>query len=145
MCKHVSGVQPGCVSIGSCWGCQPSSSGSLKVASLYACACTSRVQYSECFGLQHLLNEQQYKAGSNESCTVQHSDSNVYSYRTPHHKFAVMDRAEFNKSACNDLLRIEDHLKLEVISSFIDAKVYLQMCRTFEAWAGRQYQRILTI
>lgn len=75
---------------------------------------------------------------------MQHSDSNVCSYRSPHHKCAVLDRSEFDKSACSDLPRIENHLKLEMISSFIDAKVYLQMCHTFEAWAGRQYHKTRT-
>ena len=73
------------------------------------------------------------------SCTVGHPDGALDSI--PNHKCPVLDSAKFDQPTCSVLLGIGSHLKLEMVPSFINAKVYLQMCRTIKASAGRQYHK----
>lgn len=96
-----------------------------------------------CFGLQYVVSVQ-FKAGSNECCISWHIDGTVYSQQHSNHKGRVLGTAEVNHPTCTSgmhiqhahLLKVENHLKLDMISGFVDAKVYLQRHTLFISLEG---------
>lgn len=61
-----------------------------------------------------------------------HIDGTLYSQQHPSHKGRVLDRAEFDES--EHFAGNQNHLELDVISGFIDAKVYLQRHTCITGW-----------